>query len=342
MSENLKQFSEALADIVENAAKGIVRVEGRRRLPATGFVWEENIIVTAHHIVERSENLQVGLPNGETVSAELIGRDPNTDIAVLRAATGDIALPYSGDGLRVGNLVLAIGRPGASVQATLGVVSAIGGNASDDHQSDWNARQQRRAERHAARHERHGGRHGGRGRRWGADPSGFQFSVGGSGLRSEGAIQTDVVMYPGFSGGPLVDANGLVRGLNTSAISRGASITVPITTIQRVVSTLVEHGRMRRGFLGIGAQSIRLQESVADEIGQDIGLMIVSVETGSPAEQGGLFVGDILIALDGQSIRHVDELLALLNGDRVGKPVPVSVLRGGQLQQVEVNIAEKV
>ncbi len=341
MSENLKQFSEALADVVENAARGIVRVEGRRRLPATGFIWAENTIVTAHHVVERGENLQIGLANGDTVPAELIGRDPSTDIAVLRAATGDITLPYSAEGLRVGNLVLAIGRPGNSVQATLGVVSAIGGNQSDD-QAEWNARQQRRAERQAERHERHAGRHGGRGRRWGADPSGFQFSVGGSGLRSEGAIQTDVVMYPGFSGGPLVDASGLVRGLNTSAISRGASITVPVTTIQRVVSTLVEHGRMRRGFLGIGAQSIRLQESVASEIGQDIGLMIVSVESGSPAEQGGLYVGDILIALDGQPIQLVDELLALLNGDRVGTAVPVSVLRGGQLQQVEVTIAEKV
>lgn len=332
MSDNLKQFSEDLADVVENAAKGIVRVEGRRRLPATGFVWAENTIVTAHHVVERGEGIQIGLPNGETVSAELIGRDPNTDIAVLRATTGNIALPYSGEGLRVGHLVLAIGRPGSSVQATLGVVSAIGGNETEDEQPDWNARQQRRMERRAEKMAR----------RWGADPSGFQFSVGGSGLRSEGAIQTDVVMYPGFSGGPLVDAAGVVRGLNTSAISRGASITVPIATIQRVASTLVEHGRMRRGFLGIGAQSIRLQESVANEIGQDVGLLIVSVESGSPAEQSSLYVGDILVALDGQSVRHVDELLALLNGDRVGKVVTVNVVRGGQSQQLDITIAEKV
>jgi S1-C subfamily serine protease len=333
MSENLKQFSDALADVVENAAKGIVRVEGRRRLPATGFVWAENTIITAHHVVERSEDLRVGLPNGETVSAELIGRDPSTDIAVLRANTGDIALPYSGEGLRVGNLVLAIGRPGSSVQATLGVVSAIGGNFDED--SDWNARMQRRTEKMERRAEKMA-------RRWGADPSRFQFSVGGAGLRSEGAIQTDVVMYPGFSGGPLVDASGMVRGLNTSAISRGASLTVPVGTIQRVASTLVEHGRMRRGFLGIGAQTIRLQESVANGIGQDVGLLIVSVESGSPAEQGRLYVGDILVALDGQSVNHVDELLALLAGDRVGKSVTVNVIRGGQLQQAEVTIAEKV
>jgi S1-C subfamily serine protease len=334
MSDNLKEFSEALADVVENAAKGIVRVEGRRRLPATGFVWAENTIITAHHVVERSEGLQIGLPNGETVSAELIGRDPSTDIAVLRATTGDIALPNSGEGLRVGNLVLAIGRPGGSVQATLGVVSAIGGNELDED-SDWNARMQRRAEKMERRAEKMA-------RRWGADPSRFQFSMAGTGLRSEGAIQTDVVMYPGFSGGPLVDASGVVRGLNTSAISRGASLTVPVATIQRVASTLVEHGRMRRGFLGIGAQAIRLQESVANEIGQDIGLLIVSVETGSPAEQGGLYVGDIVVALDGQAVNHVDELLALLTGDRVGKAVTVNVIRGGQLQQVDVTIAEKL
>jgi S1-C subfamily serine protease len=327
MSETLKQLSQGLADTVESAAQGIVRVEGRRRLPATGFVWSENIVITAHHVVERNEGIRIGLPNGDTVDAALVGRDPNTDIAVLRVNTTLSPLPRSAEGLRVGNLVLAIGRPGKDVQATLGVVSAIGANEPEEAESEFNTRAQRRAERAA--------------RRWGAEAYSFSFSTGTSGVRSEGAIQTDVVMYPGFSGGPLVDASGVVRGLNTSAISRGASLTIPLATIERVAGTLVQHGRMRRGFLGIGAQPVRLQESVAAEVGQETGLLLVSVETGSPAERGGLYLGDIIVALDGQSVRQLDELLALLNGDRVGRAVPVHIVRGGKVQQIEVTVGEK-
>jgi S1-C subfamily serine protease len=332
MSETLKQLSEALANIVEAAAQGIVRVEGRRRLPATGFVWSENIIVTAHHVVERNEGIKIGLPAGETVDAALVGRDPNTDIAILRVNATLTPLPRSAEGLRVGNLVLAVGRPGRDVQATLGVVSAIGANEPEGSENDWNARAQRRAEKMAERAAR----------RWGAEAYSFSFSTGSSGIRTEGAIQTDVVMYPGFSGGPLVDASGIVRGMNTSAISRGASLTVPLATIERVAGTLVQHGRMRRGFLGIGAQPVRLQEAIASEVGQETGLLLVSVESGSPAERGGLFVGDIIVALDGQSVRQLDELLALLNGDRAGKAVAVHLVRGGNVHQVEVTVGEKL
>jgi S1-C subfamily serine protease len=309
-----------------------VRVEGRKRLPATGFVWSENVVVTAHHVVEKNEGIRIGLPNGDVVDATLVGRDPNTDLAVLRVNATLTPLPRSAEGLRVGNLVLAVGRPGKDIQATLGVVSAIGANDPEDAENDWNARAQRRAERMAERAAR----------RWGAEAYSFSFSTGSSGIKSEGAIQTDVVMYPGFSGGPLVDASGIVRGMNTSAISRGASLTVPLATIERVAGTLVQHGRMRRGFLGIGAQPVRLQEATAAEIGQEVGLLLVSVESGSPAERGGLFVGDVVVALDGQAVRQLDELLALLNGDRVGKAVPVHVVRGGKVQQVEVTIGEKM
>jgi S1-C subfamily serine protease len=170
----------------------------------------------------------------------------------------------------------------------------------------------------------------------------FAFSTGSSGVKMEGGIQTDVVMYPGFSGGPLVDASGIVRGMNTSAISRGASLTVPVITIDRVVNTLLQHGKMRQGFLGIGAQPVRLQSGIAEQIGQETGLLLVGVESGSPAEKGGLFIGDIIVALDGQTVRHLDELLALLNGDRVGKEVPVHIVRGGQVQEINVTIAERI
>lgn len=335
MSEALKQLSEGLANTVEAASQAIVRVEGRRRLPATGIIWGENVVVTAHHVVERNEGIKLGLPNGETVEASIIGRDPNTDVAVLRANVGTSSLAKSAEGLRVGHLVLAIGRPGKDVQATLGVVSAIGANQLDEEEDTWKARAaeraQKRAEKMAERMARRGG-----------GVYSFAFSTGSSGVKTEGGIQTDVVMYPGFSGGPLVDASGIIRGMNTSAISRGSSLTVPVTTIDRVVNTLLQHGKMRQGFLGVGAQPVRLQQSIAEQTGQETGLLLVGVETGSPAEKSGLFIGDIIVALDGQAVRHLDELLALLNGDRVGKTVPVHVVRGGQVQELSVTIGERV
>src|SRR5262249_24899234 len=128
MTDVLKNLSNDLADVVQTAGASIVRVEARRRMPASGVVWSaDGLIVTTHHVVERDDNIRIGLPDGKTVSATLVGRDPSTDIAVLRAqASGLTAAEWSSsDSVRVGHLVLAIGRPGADLQATLGVISAL-------------------------------------------------------------------------------------------------------------------------------------------------------------------------------------------------------------------------
>ncbi|MCP4361762.1 MAG: signal protein PDZ, partial [Chloroflexi bacterium] len=130
MSEILQHLSDDLAGTVEKAGPSIVRVEARRRLPASGIVWsEDGVIVTAHHTVEREEKIKVGLPDGQTVSATLVGRDPTTDLAVLRSEATGLTPPtwasFDSQGVRVGHLVLALGRPGKTVQATLGIVSAL-------------------------------------------------------------------------------------------------------------------------------------------------------------------------------------------------------------------------
>ncbi|MFQ5855144.1 MAG: S1C family serine protease [Anaerolineae bacterium] len=298
MADVLKNVSDALAATAEAAGSHVVRVEARRRLPASGIIWsDDGVIVTAHHVVERDDNISVGLPDGETVSAELVGRDPTTDLAVLRAqATGLTSSTWAGpDDLRVGHLVLALGRPGKTVQATLGIVSALS-------ESNWRT------------------------------PAGGEL---------DRYLQTDVVMYPGFSGGPLVDVTGQVIGLNTSALLRGVSLTVPAPTVRRVVETLLAHGRVRRGYMGIGAQPARLPASLAEHLGQETGLLLVSVEPGSPAEQGGLVLGDTIVSLDDQPVRHLDDLLSLLSGNRVGASVPVRILRGGQVQELQVVIGER-
>jgi S1-C subfamily serine protease len=297
MTELLPNLSDALAGIVETIGQSVVRVEARRRLPASGVVWSpDGVIVTAHHVIQQDDAIGVGLPTGETVTATLVGRDPTTDLAVLRVGAADLSTAEWGapGDLRVGHLVLALGRPGRTVQATLGIVSALG--------------------------------------------EGWRTPPGG---QVDRYLQTDVVMYPGFSGGPLVGANGQVLGLNTSALLRGISLAVPSPTVRRVVETLLSHGRMRRGYLGVGAQGVRLPASVAETLGQETGLLLVSVKPGSSAERAGLLLGDAIVGLDNQPVRRMDDLTALLSGDRVGSSVPVRIVRSGQLQELKIVIDER-
>ena len=154
-------------------------------------------------------------------------------------------------------------------------------------------------------------------------------------------LQTDATMYPGFSGGPLVDASGRFLGLNTTALLRGMNIAVPEPTLRRIVELLVAHGRIRRGYLGVGAQPARLPQTFADQLGQETGLLLVTIETGSPAEQHGLLMGDTVISLDGEPVRHLDDLLTLLGSERLGKAVSVRIIRGGNLQEITVTIVER-
>jgi len=293
MSTVLPDLSDALADAVSSAADGLVRVEGRDRLPATGIVWDaEGLIVTSHHVLERDENIKVGFQDGESVAAELVGRDPSTDLALLRTSKRGSSVPAwaEADSLRVGHLALALGRPGASVRATMGIISVLG--------------------------------------------QAWRTPAGGPVDRY---LQTDTVMYPGFSGGPLVDSQGRFVGLNTSALVRGVSITVPEPTIRRVVQDLEKHGSVRRAYLGIGAQPTRLPDALAKELGQETGLLLVSVEPGSPAEEGKLFLGDTLVTLGESPVRHMDDLFNGLDGERIGKSLAVRIIRGGQLVDLTVS-----
>lgn len=296
MSNLLADFSNGLADAVQTAGQSIVRVDGRQRMPASGVAWSGDLVVTAHHVVEREDGIAIGLPDGGQTGAVLVGRDPTTDLALLRVSGASLAPAawLEDSDLRVGQLVLALGRPGRTVQATLGVVSALG--------------------------------------------DGWRTGAGGQVNRY---LQTDVVMYPGFSGGPLVDVAGRVAGLNSSALARGVSLSLPTATVRRVVETLLAHGKVRRGYLGVSTQRIRLSGNLAQQAGQETGLLVNQVMEGSPAEQAGLFLGDTIVAVAGEPVRHHDDLLAKLSGDRVGTAVPFRILRGGQAVEISVVIGER-
>lgn len=185
-------------------------------------------------------------------------------------------------------------------------------------------------------------------------PEGIQASLGvvsavggpvrtGRGGLLEQYLRTDTIPYPGFSGGPLVDASGCVLGLNTSGLSRGASLTIPVGLAWQVADALAQHGHVRRGYLGVRSQPTLLPAAQQQALGREqaAGLLLVGIEEGGPAAQAGLLVGDILVGLAGDPISDPDDLLARLVGSIVGQSVPVEILRGGQPTKIAVKIGER-
>ena len=315
----LVNLSHAMADAVESAGASTVTVNARRRMPASGVLYTPHLILTADHVVETDEDIKIGLPNGEELSATLAGRDPGSDLALLRLASpvSQTASPTTTEA-RVGQLALALGRPsGSGIQASLGIVSAIGsavrvvregGHEEHDHQF--------------FRHRRH---------RRGHHQVAEQF------------IRTDAIPFPGFSGGPLVDAAGQVIGINTSGLMRGISLAIPVARAWQIAASLDQHGSVKRGYLGIRSQPVPLTANLQSTLGreQTAGLLLIWVEEGSPAAKGGLLVGDTLVGLAGDPVSDPEELQLSLSGEVVGQPTSIEVLRGGQLVTVTVTVGER-
>jgi S1-C subfamily serine protease len=289
---NVQEFSDALAAAVETAGKSTVTVDARGRIPATGVVWSaDGEILTADHVIQRDDNLNVILPDGSPHSARLLGRDPASDLALLKIEASGLAVPVWTE-VKVGHLVLALGRPD-DLQAAVSNVVSIGG------------------------------------------------PVKGPFRHLEAYIQTDATMFPGFSGGPLVDVSGRVAGINSSALARGASVAVPVAAARKVADALRQHGRIKRGYLGISTQPVSLPEAIRAQAGQAAGLMVIGVEKDSPAEKGGLLQGDVIIALAGQRVTSVESLQGALGPGTVGQAVPMRVVRGGQVTEISVTVGER-
>jgi len=155
-------------------------------------------------------------------------------------------------------------------------------------------------------------------------------------------IRTDCIPYPGFSGGPLVDSSGMLLGVNTSGLARAVALTIPSEIALKVAESLAAHGHVRRAYLGIRSQPVELSTEAQDALQrkQAGGLLLVGVESGSPASKAGLMVGDILVGLGGGPVSNHDELFALLAGDVVGQVQTLEILRGGQPLQVQITYGE--
>jgi len=293
----LAALSNDLAEAVARVSRSVIAIHGRRRIPSSGVVWAPGVVVTANHTLTRDEDLSLTLPDGSTVAASLAGRDPTTDIAVVRTDSSVPPADRSADAnLQVGRLVLAVGRPGPAVTASLGIVSAVGG--------EW--------------------------RTW-------------QGGRIDRFVRLDLSVYDGFSGGPLVEAGGRVLGINTSGLTRASAIAVPLATVGRVVDELIKKGHVTRGYLGLAVQPVRLPEPMRQELGLtgSMGLVLINLEAGGPAERAGLLLGDIITGVEGTEVSDPSDILTFLGPERVGKEAKLRIVRAGQSRAVAITVGER-
>jgi len=267
----------------------------------SGFVFTpDGLVLTNSHVVSGASRVVVTLPDGRSHDADLVGEDPETDLAVLRITAPELAAADLGDSaaLRPGQLVVAVGNPyGLQHTVTVGVVSALGRSLRSR-----------------------------------------------SGRLMDNIIQTDAALNPGNSGGPLVSGRGKVVGVNTAMIlgGQGLSFAVPINTARIVIPALLREGRVRRSYIGIGVQDVPLLRRVVRffDLAVDSGVLVVSVEPGSPASLAGVRDGDIIVGLDGQPVAGSDDLHRLLIADRIGRAQALSVIRGSERVTVTVTPSE--
>jgi S1-C subfamily serine protease len=147
-------------------------------------------------------------------------------------------------------------------------------------------------------------------------------------------------MHDGFAGGAFVDTSGAVLGVATAGRIRGLGVVIPASIAWRTAATVLEHGGLKRGYLGIAGQPVRLPENQQAE-GREEALLVVGVTSGSPASAAGVMVGDVIVALDDHAVESPEDLLDLLLGDRVGRPVTLRVLRGGSMRDLTVTVGER-
>lgn len=290
MANTLDALSQDIARIAQKARPSVVAVHGRRGAPSSGIVWNsDGIVITAAHTLESDDSLELTDASGARRNAALVGRDPGTDIAVLRATDLDKPAPdfADTDRLEAGQLavVVACRRTGL---VTVNVVDEA-----------WTTR---------------------------------------SGGRLDRYIEIDPKRFRGFSGSLLLDGNGQALGMNTTGLARRKPLTVPTETLRRVVDNLIEHGEVRRGFLGITTSPVRLPDTVES---QDVGLLILSVQPGSPAAAAALFLGDVILGIEGEITESPIAILTSLTEERIGQNVAMRILRAGEEKTVSVVLGKR-
>ena len=306
--ELLDAYSQAVVGAVDAVGPSVVTVElGRGAGPraqggqGSGFViTPDGLILTNSHVVHKADSIHVLMADGRRLPAALIGEDPDTDLAVIRATASDLPALKLGNSqsIRVGQLVVAIGNPlGFSATVTAGVVSALGRSLRSR-----------------------------------------------SGRLMDDIIQTDAALNPGNSGGPLVNSRGEVIGVNTAVISgaQGLCFAIASNTAQYVVGRLIRDGWIRRSYIGVAGQNGAVARQIVRFYGLSVstGVVVVTIEPSSPASKSLLQEGDIIIGLAGEDVSSIDRLHRLLNEQRIGQEVRLTVIRRTEKLEIPITPAE--
>jgi S1-C subfamily serine protease len=307
----LDAYSNAVIDVTERVGPAVVRVEtgaketdrSRRGGLGSGIVISpDGLVLTNSHVVGSARQIRLRDIEGIVTDARVLGVDPDTDLALLRA-DGVRDLRYASLGnsqkLRRGQLVVAIGNPlGFESTVTAGVVSALGRSIR---------------------------------------------SV--SGRTIEDVIQTDAALNPGNSGGPLVSSAAEVIGINTAIISgaQGICFAVASNTAQFVLSEIIRHGYVRRAYIGVAGQTapVPRRHAVIAGVDNKMGALLAQIEPDGPAARAGLLPGDVVIKLDGVKIQGVDDLIRVLDRDRIDRTIQMEVLRLGRLRAIDIHPIER-
>ncbi|WP_441240248.1 S1C family serine protease [Tardiphaga sp. 768_D3_N2_1] len=307
----LDAYSNAVIDVTERVGPAVVRVETGAKAPngrergglGSGIVISpDGLVLTNSHVVGNSKHIRLRDTEGVVTDARVLGADPDTDLALLRA-DGARDLRYAGLGnsknLKRGQLVVAIGNPlGFEFTVTAGVVSALGRSIR---------------------------------------------SVSGRSI--EDVIQTDAALNPGNSGGPLVSSGGEVIGINTAIIqgAQGICFAVASNTAQFVLSEIIRHGHVRRAFIGVSGQTapIPRRHALLAGVENTMGALLDQIDPDGPAAKAGLLPGDVVIALDHVPVNGVDDLIRILDRDRIDRAIEIDVLRMGRLRTIDVHPVER-
>jgi S1-C subfamily serine protease len=307
----LDAYSQTVSSVADTVGPAVVRVDTRETSGRAGrggvgsgvIISPDGFVLTNAHVVHGAKEIRLSDTEGRTTDARLLGIDPDTDLALLRAdAARSLAFAPLGDSkkLKRGQIAIAIGNPlGFESTVTAGVISALGRSLR---------------------------------------------SI--SGRMIEDVVQTDAALNPGNSGGPLVSSRGEVIGINTAVImgAQGICFAVASNTANHVLSEIIMHGRVRRGYIGVGAQTVPVprRHAIAAGIENRLGAMLTTIEADGPADRAGLLSHDLVVRLDGEPVTGVDDMVRLLDRNRIGKRVTIEVLRLGRLRTFEVVPAERV
>jgi S1-C subfamily serine protease len=297
MSE-LNGFSEALVSLVAAAAPSVVAVRAGAYRTITGVVFDDAHIAVPEHALRRRDSIPLVTHAGDEAVAQVLGRDPSVDLAILQCEGLQVPHlePADPASLKAGMLAAVVGMTrdvGASV--SLGILGAVG-----PQRNTWRG-----------------------------------------GVLDQ-FIRLDVNLYPSQNGAAVIGANGKLIGMATPALSRHSTMSVPLSTMQRVLAELKKEGRIRTGYLGVGVQPVTIPEHLRDKLPGRIetGLILLSVVPGAAAERAGLQVGDILLGLNNHTLEDVDQLQAQLRGEHIGQPSELLILRGGEPKTLSVVIEE--